>query len=470
LTIVPPRRTLAVMTREPAVAADAPGQIASGPALREPSGVDPAEVGDAYPLESRADLARRVRRMEAVQAVAMAAGRGLGVVQVAQVALQRVGELLGAREARMSMLEGDTLRAVVCVRNGYPAPADARIVIATSPADHARVQRAPVQVGVDAADRWPSLRLLEAHGIRHALFVPLEVEEAIFGFLEIYGAAPLSAEDVALAVEAARMVGATMVRERLLEQVARHAETMEMRVALRNEELLRTHEQLIQAAKLSSIGELAAGLVHELNQPLNVLGGYIELLAEGGLDEAGRGRALEVMDRAVTRMTTMVDNLRNFSRGGGPTLAPVELGDVARMAVELTAGSQRHGVTVDSVDGAVVLGDTTRLEQVVINLVANAIQAEGDPVVVKVRYLDADRAFLEVSDRGPGVPDHLRDRIFDAFFTTKPPGQGTGLGLSISARIVQEHGGRIEVDDNPGGGARFRIVLPLYRARELNTS
>jgi signal transduction histidine kinase len=175
------------------------------------------------------------------------------------------------------------------------------------------------------------------------------------------------------------------------------------------------------------------------------------------------------MDRAVGRMTTMVDNLRNFSRGGGPMLAPVELGEVARMAVELTAGSQRHGVMVDSVDGAIVLGDPTRLEQVVINLVANALQAEGDPVVVKVRYLDADRAFLEVTDHGPGVPSHLRDRIFDAFFTTKPPGQGTGLGLSISARIVQEHGGRIEVDDNPGGGARFRIVLPLHRTREIQT-
>ncbi|MFZ5479865.1 MAG: sensor histidine kinase [Myxococcota bacterium] len=449
------------MTREPAAAAGAPG-LPGGPKAHASEASD---AGDALMVESRADLARRVRRMEALQAVALASGRGLPVVQVAQVALLRVGAHVGAREGRMSMLEGDTLRTVACVRAGVAVHAESRVVIVTSPADAARAQRTPIQVGVEHVDRWPSLRLLEP-GIRHVLFVPLEVEEAIFGFLELYAAAPFPPEDVALAVEAARMVGGTMVRERLLEQIARHAQTMEMRVAMRNEELLRTNEQLVQAAKLSSIGELAAGLVHELNQPLNVLGGYIELLTEGGLDEAGRARALEVMDRAVTRMTTMVENLRNFARGGAPQLAPVELAEVARVAVELTAGSQRRGVTVDARPGAVVLGDATRLEQVVINLVANALQADGDPVEVSVAVDSGDRAVITVSDSGPGVPAHLRERIFDAFFTTKPPGQGTGLGLSISARIVQEHGGRIEIGDSPTGGAAFRIVLPLHRGRE----
>jgi C4-dicarboxylate-specific signal transduction histidine kinase len=257
------------MNREPAAAADAP----AAPVGRETHGIDDADGADALALESRAELVRRVQRLEALQAVALAAGRGLPIHQVAQIALKRVGAHLDVREGRMSMLEGDTLRPIACVRDGVVVPADARVVISTSPADQARATRAPVQVGLESADRWPSLRLLEAGGARHALFVPLEMEEAIFGFFELYAAAPLTQDDVALAVEAARMLGATMVRERLLEQVARHAETMEMRVALRNEELLRTHEQLIQAAKLSSIGELAAGLVHELNQPLNVLGG-----------------------------------------------------------------------------------------------------------------------------------------------------------------------------------------------------
>jgi signal transduction histidine kinase len=114
--------------------------------------------------------------------------------------------------------------------------------------------------------------------------------------------------------------------------------------------------------------------------------------------------------------------------------------------------------------GLQVLGDANRLEQVLVNLLANALQAEGDPVSVTARAMDEGWVAVEVADRGPGVPESLRSRVFEPFFTTKPPGQGTGLGLSVSVRIVQEHGGRIEVEDNPGGGSVFRVVLPRCRA------
>jgi len=244
--------------------------------------------------------------------------------------------------------------------------------------------------------------------------------------------------------------------------IAERLSAAELEIAALKRTLERTQDQLVQAAKLASLGELSAGLLHELNQPLNVLGGYVEILREGKLAEGSHTRALDVMERAVDRMVRMVEHLRTFSRGGRPTVAVVDVAAVLTLAHELTVGALRRGVVVTCAPGLFVLGDANRLEQVVINLLANALQCEGDPVVLNARALDDDTVAIEVADRGPGVPTALRARIFEPFFTTKPAGRGTGLGLSVSARIVQDHGGRIEADDNPEGGALFRVVLPRH--------
>ncbi len=413
-------------------------------------------------------LRHAARCAEVRQAVAMAVGRGKPLSELAVAALSHIERVIPVREARVTLLEDDTLRVYVARRGGAPAPPDARTLLAATPASLARARRGPVQCSTSAAvELFPALRPLEASGVRCVLYAPLTASEAVFGFLELHGdeREAFRCDEVELASDIARMLGTALVREKMLEQAARHAQALEVRAALGREELNRTQEQLIQAAKLSSIGELAAGLVHELNQPLNVLGGYVELLREGSLPPPARDRALDVMSRAVERMASLVDNLRNFSRSGGPTIGEVDLGNVVRMARELTGGALARGVVTNCPPGLLVRGDANRLEQVFINLVANALQAAGDPVSIDVVALDDARVAVEVRDRGPGVPEGIRPRIFEPFFTTKPPGQGTGLGLSVSARIVQEHGGRIEVDDNPGGGALFRVILPLHPAR-----
>ncbi len=426
-----------------------------------------AERLEAAELEVRR-LRRAARWRDAEHTVAMAVGQGRPLADVARVALEQLARLLPVREARVSLVEVDTLRVLVGLRDGAVLPAEPRVLLGATPAGTARVRRAPVQRAVaDAVGEFPALRALELDGIRAVLYAPLQVAEAVFGFVELHGHERdvFTPEEVELTAVLAGMVATAMVRERVLEQASRHAQAMEMRAALGREELDRTQEQLIQAAKLSSIGELAAGLVHELNQPLNVLGGYVELLREGSLGEKARDRALDVMARAVERMTSMVDNLRTFARGGGPTVTVVDVATVVNMARELTVGALKRGVRVDCDPGLTVLGDANRLEQVFINLLANALQCEGDPVTVTAREVDDERVAIEVADRGPGVPEPLRQRIFEPFFTTKPPGQGTGLGLSVSARIIQDHGGRIEVEDNRGGGAVFRVVLPRHQPR-----
>lgn len=402
------------------------------------------------------------------QAVALAVGRGLPLIELAAFTLERLERVLAVRDCRITLLEDDTLRVYAARRDGEPLLAEPRTLLAATPASQARARRAPVQCAVSGSvELYPALRPLDTNGVRAVLYAPLEASEAVFGFLELHQdeREVFLDDEVALAADLARMLATALVRERLVEQMARHAHALELRATHGREELNRTQEQLIQAAKLSSIGELAAGLVHELNQPLNVLGGYVELLREGALGPSAQERALDVMTRAVERMTSLVDNLRNFARSGGPSMEVVDLGRVVTMARELTAGAMARGVSATCPPGIHVLGDANRLEQVFVNLLANALQANGDPIAIEVVALDAERVAVDVRDRGPGVPDAIRGRIFEPFFTTKPPGQGTGLGLSVSARIVVEHGGRIEVDDNPGGGALFRVILPRHGGR-----
>lgn len=417
------------------------------------------DASDAVEIARALEL--RVRRVGALHDVSGAVARGLPIAQVAALALLRIEELLRVRTVRVTLAEGDTLRPLASRRGGEPVVTEERVLLAGSPASLAR--GGPMQRTIEDAQELPVLRSLAVTGVRQALIVPLQKEEqAVLGFLEVYGdGEPYTVGEVEVVNHIADALSGAIARERLIEQMSRHAAAMEQRIARRNEEIDRTNEQLVQAVKLSSIGELTAGLVHELNQPLNVMGGYVELLLQGAMPEPARVRALEIMGRAVARMTALAGNLRNFSRSEGPLMVPLDLGEVVASARELTAGAVMRGVTIDCPTGIRVNGSATRLGQVVVNILANALQSGGGPVSLCVRVED-DRAVIEVADSGPGVPQALRDRVFDAFYTTKPRGQGTGLGLSVSARIVQEHGGRIEVDEHEGGGALFRVVLPLH--------
>ena len=344
--------------------------------------------------------------------MAAVVGGGASVAESAEVAVTAIESALGVRDAQVYEIDGEQLVRVA--GNGAE-----RVTLASNPAVIACARRAPAQEPVGPDATFPMIAELAAHGVRCVLHVPVAVVQA-----------------------------------------AHAAQVAEVRAALEREELGRSQERLLHAARLSSIGELAAGLVHELAQPLNVVGGYVELLQDVSTTDAGRNRALTAMGRAVDRMSTLVDNLRSFSRGGASRVATVPVHRFLTMARDLTGCALKRGVIVGCPEDLMVRGDENQLEQVVVNLVANALQAGGDPVELVAGPRSAGGAWIEVRDRGPGVPEGLRARIFEAFFTTKPPGQGTGLGLAVSARIVRDHGGTLVVGDREGGGAVFRVELP----------
>ena len=232
------------------------------------------------------------------------------------------------------------------------------------------------------------------------------------------------------------------------------------------ENLRRTQDELVQAAKLAMLGQLAAGINHELNQPLTAIRAYAEnaraFLERQRLSavDANLAQVVELTER----MAEISAQLRQFSRKSDSSLTTVSVQACFAYALRLYQ-SRMHNVEVmqDWESEAWVRADLVRLEQVLVNLIGNALQAMAEAPTSKLTLsttLEAEYIRVSVSDTGPGIPASHLVHIFEPFFTTKSPGSGLGLGLSISARIIQDLGGRIEARNLSDGGACFTLILP----------
>jgi two-component system, NtrC family, sensor kinase len=231
--------------------------------------------------------------------------------------------------------------------------------------------------------------------------------------------------------------------------------------------------QIIQNDKMASIGQLVSGVAHELNNPLTSIAGLAELLLERRPHPEFPREHLRVIHDQAERAGRIVRNLLTFARKGVAEKTAVDLNDVVtRTSLLIVYKLQLHRIELDSelsADPVVVLGDRYELQQVLLNLVTNAVQAVGglEPGRPRRITLSTSRsdgeAVLRVRDTGPGVPKHLAPYLFTPFFTTKAPGEGTGLGLSLSYGLVKAHGGALSYEPPPEGGAEFRVTLPLYQ-------
>jgi len=235
-----------------------------------------------------------------------------------------------------------------------------------------------------------------------------------------------------------------------------------------NEQLVATQEQLVQAAKLATVGELAASVAHELNNPLLAILGYTSLMEQQlEIDRGAEGplRYVPKMATAARRCQAIVRRWLDFSRRSSSRRARIDLVDVVDTTVGLaTPQLQKLGAEIHiELDGELrIRGDANQLGQVVMNLLVNAGQAldERGAIHVEGRRIDGE-VRLAVRDDGRGMSPELREQVFQPFFTTKPEGQGTGLGLAVSAGIVADHDGRIEVESSPGEGSTFTMILPV---------
>ena len=242
-------------------------------------------------------------------------------------------------------------------------------------------------------------------------------------------------------------------------------------------ELKRLEEQLIQAEKLAAMGQMLAGVAHELNNPLTAIIGVTELLREReGTDDSTR-RQLELTHRQARRAARIVQNLLEFSRPASPQKKPLDLNNLLERTLQLQEHSlRRNNIKVDfhpQTDLPGVIGDANQLIQVFLNLVTNAEQAireVRDTGRIQIRAgRIVNQLAITVQDDGVGIRPEALPRIFDPFYTTKRPGGGTGLGLSICMSIIREHGGNIEAEVLPAGGSTFTVYLPAASGLQPET-
>jgi C4-dicarboxylate-specific signal transduction histidine kinase len=240
----------------------------------------------------------------------------------------------------------------------------------------------------------------------------------------------------------------------------------------REQELRDKQEQLVQAGKLATLGELTTGVAHELNNPLNNIGLYvgnvIDRIHMGELSTESAREDLEKAMEQVRKATEIISHLRTFGRAAPVTFEAVDVDEVIERALSLMQEQLRlRAIDVDldlCPDALIVQGNPIQLEQVFINLLTNARDALADSKRKTIRIAssrDEERIRITFSDTGPGIPRELQQRIFDPFFTTKEVGTGTGLGLSITYSILKEYGGGISVASRPGNGATFLVELPF---------
>ena len=225
-------------------------------------------------------------------------------------------------------------------------------------------------------------------------------------------------------------------------------------------------DELMRSERLATVGRLAAGVAHEVGNPLASVVGYLEYLRDDrGVSPEVRVDLHTRMDRELERIRLTVRNLLDFSRPSPAEPEVVDLADIVRSAVELVRVQRRlKGVDINyEGETPAVRAVAERLRQVLVNLLLNSADALSGSGTVVVHLSVADGfAVVEVVDDGPGVPAEMVSKLFDPFFTTKPTGEGTGLGLAICQRIVEEGGGRLRYENRANDpGACFSFTVPL---------
>ncbi len=410
--------------------------------------------------------------------------------ELASMLLSRVCRVMNVTHGAFLVRDGPTSPLHLLTQVGYTPPLDD----IQMPADHPLVQYLPQQEQVMSREKMPLVPQLKSmwaderadlERLQGELIVSVPHAAGLLG-LFVLGpkgdGSPYSPDDESLLAMLASQVAVAMENARLFAESKRLTESLRESLAALQQrsteletsltQLKTTQAQLVQAAKLAALGTLSAGIAHELNNPLAGIKLYAQNLLHyqknGCLTEAVLAENLTGIDELVGKAARIIQHFRDFSRKASGRFELVDVNQPVEDALNLLGEQLRIrniAVVRDlASDLPPVRGDTTQIEQVLVNLITNgrdALAASARKELCLHTYQADGAVVIEVADTGCGIPPQHLDKIFDPFFTTKEVGEGVGLGLSISHGIVKDHGGRIEVNSTPGKGTTFRVILPV---------
>ncbi|MGE5609851.1 MAG: sensor histidine kinase [Bacillota bacterium] len=280
----------------------------------------------------------------------------------------------------------------------------------------------------------------------------------------------MSVVDVTSSVDAARRIEELgriiLAYSEVTEKLQQSHDRLEQTVRTLGEELSEKNRQLERRNRLAALGEMAAGMAHEIRNPLGGIQLYASLLAKDVEDRPESHRLVEKISAGVRRLESLVSQVMQFTREIRTAMVPADLAEVIDQAVEMAAQAVQAKQIQTRIRGPrpmEVRIDPLLMGQALLNLVLNSVEAMGAGGMVEIEFglpregSDEKQLYLVVQDTGPGIPSQIIDRIFNPFFTTKDT--GTGLGLAIVHRIVEAHDGAITAGNCPTGGARFEIRI-----------
>jgi signal transduction histidine kinase len=393
----------------------------------------------------------------------------LDLESVLRRSVERSRELVGGTAAELGLVDHRS-REVRVLWSDVPGR-ERQYTLAFGEDVAGRVAAGAEPVVVDDYPNWPGRTLeverLPAGRLPAAVVgVPLNYKGALIGTLTVVDhrkGRQFSGGDVHLLELLAAQISISIRNARLFQELGERIKAQRA-----------AEGRIVETARLAAIGELAASIAHELNNPLTTITGFTELLLEDFPAGSRQRENMELVLSEARRAREVVRRLLDFSRREEDMMRPVNLTETVSEVLALTqpmATIQQVEIQFEAWDELpLVFGDRSKLRQVVQNLVTNAIQAmpEGGTLRIQTGIENGGgpetgrRAALSFRDTGIGIPEIHRSRVFEPFFTTKPVGSGTGLGLSISRNIISEHGGEIRVESEEGAGACFTVILPVY--------
>ncbi|MBN1484989.1 MAG: GAF domain-containing protein, partial [Chloroflexia bacterium] len=370
--------------------------------------------------------------------------------------LEQLGYVVPYDSASVQLMREDKLEIVG--GRGFPEPQKIIGWQFPVPGDNPNTivvqERRPVILRDARTAHTPFRESPHAH-IRSWLGVPLIVHDRVIGLLSIDSVElnHFNQKHVRLVTPLADQIAVALENARLYDDLQQQMD-----------ELKRTQAQLVQSAKLAAVGELAAGVAHELNNPLTGVLGYAEIAMIELEPEHPSYKDLQGIRAEALRASRIVRHLLQFSRQSEPKRTPADINQVTRQTLDVIRYHlQTSNVQVEEsyeADLPPLSLDEGQIRQVLLNLITNAFQAMPQGGQLRIcSERRGDQIGISISDTGEGIAKDNLERIFDPFYSTKP--SGTGLGLSVSLGIVQEHGGRITVESQPGQGSTFTVWLPI---------